>query len=109
MGSGGRIITIVVDKGFQQYDIVLIEVEHLNGSATSTRAEFSTDSTFTNPTSRIGTFSSINHETPLSSTNYARFFPWNDSESGGEVYCKLTADTEVDNDYYVAIHIVGGS
>lgn len=107
VGSGGEVFEIAIDKGFHVYDIVLIEAEHVSGSATHTLVEFSTDSTFVNPGSRVATFEGLNNNSPVGHTNFKRFYTWDESEAAGSVFVRLTPDTEIDNDYVVRLHLVG--
>lgn len=105
VGSSGTVSQIVVDRGLAGYPIVFIEVAQTAGGATHATAEFSTDPTFVDPVQRIATFTSINMEAPAAFNNQKKWYDWDGVISGGIVYFRITAETEVNNNYHVRIHL----
>lgn len=104
VGTGSKVYTIPVTKGFMSRRIVLIEATHDAGDATHTLVEFSTDTLFADPLKRIATFEGLNKNSPIGHTNCGQFYDWDGS--GGELYVRLTPDAEIDNEYTVSVHLV---
>lgn len=104
VGSAGVIANIPISQGFEGYPVVLFEVEQLKGGSTHATVEFSTDPTFADPGRRIATFEGLNRLNPVAHTNGDLFYSWDGTISGGIIYCRIVAETEVDNDYDIRVH-----
>lgn len=104
VGSGGAVFQVQVDKGFEGYPIVLLEVEQLAGRATHATVEFSVDPVFANQAQRIATFEGLNKLNPVAHTNGKFFYSWDAVPSSGIIYCRITPETGIDNDYDIRIH-----
>lgn len=104
VGSGGATTSVQIDKGFEGYPIVLLEVEHTKGAATHAYVKFSTDPAFSDPAQRIAEFEGLNRLNPIAHTNGKDFYSWDGTISGGVIHCHIQPDTEIDNDYAIRIH-----
>lgn len=106
--SSGSIATIPIGAPRTGLKLMRLASSFTSGTGTSYTAEWSTDSTVADPTKTILKLTGGSQSSPLDQlAPYDSGFPYDDAHHDGNIYCKVTPNSGVNNAFKVAAYTEG--